>query len=83
MAFRIIEERERTVLRLAGTLAGESVDLLEKACAGAKAPVVLDLRDLRNVDDEGLETLSRLRQSGATLVNVSTSIEMRLESIPG
>jgi anti-anti-sigma regulatory factor len=75
---RITRQAGATLIEVAGALTAESANLLEQECATASRPVILDLRDLMKIDDDGLDTIRRLQQAGARTVNVSPYMELQL-----
>ena len=77
----VTDESERSVVRLAGRLAGAHVPDLSLVCSRSAAPhLCLDLSDLLAADAVGVETLRRLRREGATLVGVSEYMRMKLDA---
>jgi hypothetical protein len=79
VSLKIVQEKGMTLLRVAGTLEGEGVHVLENACADAAKPVALDLTELRTASQDGLDAIKRLEKAGARLVNVTPYIELRLK----
>ena len=68
------------MVRLAGRFAEAQVPELMQVCA-AGGPISLDLSELVSTDAAGLETLSRIREQGATITGAPTYIQLRLDSI--
>ena len=68
-----------TVLRLVGRLATDGVQELERACRDVESPLILNLSELRHVDDSGLAALRELVSRGAELVAIPPYIALLLE----
>lgn len=70
---------ETTVVKLAGALRGCSTKELDRVCRDIMTTLVLDLTDLRAVDEKGVEALRRLGDRGAELSNASPLMLIYLE----
>jgi anti-anti-sigma factor len=59
--------RNRTILRVSGSLTQEDAELIERICAeiaaGSDSEIVLDLAELDFLDSDSASVLSRLKQS--------------------
>jgi hypothetical protein len=77
----VVEGADVRLIRLAGRLAEAQVPELLRVCDAAVVPLQLHLGNLMSLDAVGLETLHRLRQRGAALIEVPTYIELRLNSL--
>jgi len=73
-----IKGESGTRLCIDGQLAGENVCELDRACQLAAAPFLIDLENLKSVDDAGLRALILLVRQGAKLHSVSGYIQMLL-----
>ncbi len=76
--------RGKATLRLAGSLAGEWVAELKRACALARVEhrqVILDFTDVVFVDRGGVALIRRLRNEGISLTNYSPFIGEQLKQI--
>lgn len=69
---------DQVVVRIAGRLAKEGLEALERACRRVTGALVLDLGDLIGVDDCGVAALRRLSSEGARLVNASPYVALLL-----
>jgi hypothetical protein len=79
----VTDETDRSVVRLAGRLAGAQVPDLSLVCSRIATPrLYLDLSDLLAADAVGVETLRRLRREGATLVGLSEYLRIKIDSSP-
>ena len=70
MTFRISTERcagAPTIIRVAGRLAGDAVDVLVGACADMGPILTIDLSEVYYADDAGVRALGKLRARGAAL----------------
>lgn len=75
----LIEEDGLVVMRIAGRLKGESVDVLAEQIPGMRPPYRVNLRDLQFADARGVELLRELRESGAELVDMPQLVSLQLE----
>ena len=69
MTFRISTERAGvpTIIRVAGRLTGDAVDVLMAACADIGPVITIDLSEVYYADDAGVSALTDLRARGAVL----------------
>jgi anti-anti-sigma regulatory factor len=75
-----VDDTERRVIQLAGRLAYDQVpDLLFVCSQAGSLKVVLDLGDLLTADSAGVRALRSLRGGGATFVNMSEYIRIKLD----
>lgn len=65
-------------MHVAGSLDQAHVEELLEACAHAARPIV-ELHDLRSVDAEGIDTLMRIQQQGARLVELPEHLRVALQ----
>jgi hypothetical protein len=77
----VVEGADHRLVRLAGRLAEGQVPELLRVCDAAAVPLRLHLGDLISLDAVGLETLLRLRQRGAVLMDVPTYIQLKLDLV--
>jgi hypothetical protein len=56
-----------TVVKVDGWLGAAGVPALLETCSAAERPLVLDLRDLRDAEPEGVAALHRLVDAGAAV----------------
>jgi hypothetical protein len=63
-------------LRVAGHLAGDTIEQLENACKTMDGCYVLDLSKLMFADDAGAEEIRKLRKGGASIRGASSFIEL-------
>jgi hypothetical protein len=77
----VVEGSDHRLVRLAGRLAEAQVPELLRVCDAAAVPLQLHLGDLISLDAVGLETLHRLEQRGAVLIEVPTYIQLKLNSV--
>jgi hypothetical protein len=75
----VIDQEGDSVLRVAGRLKGEAVDILWEQTCGLAPPYTVDLRELVFADARGLEALHHLEQSGVRLIHVPELVRMQLE----
>ena len=75
----IVQKSDRRVVRVAGRLSVDQVPELLKAC-GEGGAVELDLTDLVSADVMGIETLQRIRATGANLVGAAGYIQLKIDS---
>ena len=76
----VVEGSDHRTVRLAGRLAEAQVPDLLGVCADRHALLLLNLGNLISVDAVGLETLHRLRERGATLLEVPAYIQLKLDA---
>ena len=70
-----------TVISVHGWIEGaEEAGELSRVVRDAPAGVVLDLRELQNADDSGLDVLNLLAEEGVTLSGASDFIKLMLET---
>jgi hypothetical protein len=67
-----------TVVKVDGWLGAAGVPALLQTCSEAEPPLVLDLRDLRDAEPEGVAALRRLVAAGAVVDAVSPYIALLL-----
>ncbi len=67
-----------TILQLHGSLGHETVPELSHVIAPLRGPWRLDLTELRSVDHDGVEMLTRLRDGGVSFVGMSPYIALCL-----
>ena len=72
----------RVVMTVAGALRAEDVGVLEAACAAARAPLALDLAELRTACGPGAEALRRLAAGGVELTGVTPYVALLLAETP-
>lgn len=77
----VVEGADHRLVRLAGRLAEAQVPELLRVCGDATSALRLHLGNLISLDAVGLEALYRLRLRGATLIEVPTYIQLKLESV--
>lgn len=70
MSFRIVLDSsgERAVLRIYGSLDADGLGTLQRSCQGCQRPLVLDLAQLRSIDDVGAAYLRGLVDAGVEVV---------------
>lgn len=73
-----IEERKKTILRVAGWLQGDDAAELQRVAAGAGSQPALDLSELRMTDKRGVEVLRSLADQGVRLLHVPPLIAFLL-----
>lgn len=81
MAVRISSRYDegRTVITVLGILKARHVGELERVCAAADSPLVVDLTGLLFADAAGSEMLRRLVDAGAEVLNASPYVRILLE----
>jgi hypothetical protein len=77
----VLQETDRRVVRLAGSLSVAHVPELLGACADV-LPLELDLTDLVSADMAGIEAIQRLRHKGATLIGAPGYLQLKIDSPP-
>ena len=77
----VLQETDRRVVRLAGSLSVAHVPDLFGACADV-LPLELDLTDLVSADMAGIEAIQRLRHKGATLIGAPGYLQLKIDSPP-
>jgi hypothetical protein len=55
---------------------------LKRVCMDLKAPVCLQLAELRHMDDEGIEVLLTLLSEGAQILSINPYFDLLLKSFP-
>ena len=70
---------EGTLVFLAGRLAGEELEELERVCREIDGPIALDLSQLQSADSAGVGALREILASGGELVRASTYFENLLK----
>ncbi|HYE66343.1 MAG TPA: STAS domain-containing protein [Pyrinomonadaceae bacterium] len=80
-----IDDQERKILRVEGSLTLEDAELLERICAGLRQQgdrITLDLADLSFLDTESASVLCRLkRQQGVSLEGVHQFVQKMIELV--
>ena len=85
MATRItqIEDRERTILRVEGSLTLADAQLIERLCRDLRrqsgVTVSIDLADLSFLDSESASVLCRLKTEGVSLEGLHQFIQKEIE----
>jgi hypothetical protein len=74
----IVQTGNRRVVRLAGHLSDVHVPDLLRVCSDGQA-VDLDVTDLVSADAVGIDSLRRLRDSGATVIGAHGNIQLKLD----
>ena len=75
------DDPTRRLVHIAGRLSyAQLPDLLNHCEDSNGLPLVVDLRDLLTADRASVEALQRLQRDGATLVNVSPYMQLKLNS---
>ena len=72
-----------TVISVDGRLDSKGLGELERVCREAKAPLKLDLSELRSADDAAIEAIRKLTDKGTELTGLSPYISIRLGRTPG
>ena len=78
----ITTEGPETVVHIAGRLASNSVEQLEKVCDPMEKPFVIDISNLLFADDEGINTLRMMADKGSQLHGASPFVRLLLENTP-
>ncbi len=76
---KVDESPTLVTMKLEGKIASDWVSLLERECLGVlqeKRKVVLDLSDVRFVDEGGVEMLGRMTAEGIHVINCSAPINV-------
>jgi hypothetical protein len=76
----VVDEPDHRLVRLAGRLADLQVPDLVRVCSESAMALQLHLGYLISVDVVGLETLHRLRERGATFIDVPAYIQLKLDA---
>ena len=81
MTLRIttISGKNKTTIRVEGSLVVEEIESLQKEFQLAAAPVHLDLSGLQSADAEGVRALRSLSAKGAKLVGASVYVRQLLK----
>ena len=75
------DDPTRRLVHIAGRLSYAQLPDLLNLCEDSNGlPLVVDLRDLLTADRASVEALQRLQRDGATLVNVSPYMQLKLNS---
>jgi hypothetical protein len=77
----VAQANDPRVVRVAGRLTEAQVPDLLRVCAANAGRVQIDLGELVSADSVGLETLHRLRTSGARIVDAPRFIELTLDTM--
>jgi anti-anti-sigma regulatory factor len=75
-------EDSKTIVSVAGRLAGLGVCEFLKICNSVEDELVLDLTGVRSADSEGISAIRELACKGAKLRGVSPFIRLLLEDQP-
>jgi anti-anti-sigma regulatory factor len=78
----ITSEGPETVVHIAGRLSGTAVAQLRKACDPIEGAFVLDLSDLLFADEEGIDAIRTLGETGAEVHGSSPFIQLLLDDTP-
>jgi len=78
-----LKEGPEVVLRVAGSLSGSDVLVLEDSVASQRLPKRIDLSELEFMDSEGASALLSLEARGVTLVGAEPYVELLLRARPG
>ena len=74
----VVQDGQRRVVRLAGHLSDAHVPDLLRVCPDVRS-VYLDVSDLVSADAVGIDSLRRLRESGATVLGAHGIIQLKLD----
>lgn len=74
----VVQDGNRRVVRVAGHLSDAHVPDLLRVCSDGRA-VDLDVTDLVSADAVGIDSLRRLRDSGATVIGAHGIIQLKLD----
>ena len=76
-------DRERTILRIEGSLTLTDAELIERLCTELREQthlgISIDLTDLSFLDSEGASVLFRLKQQGVMLEGLHMFIQKAIE----
>jgi anti-anti-sigma regulatory factor len=75
-------EGSKTIVTVAGRLAGSATHEFLRACRSTKSEFVLDLSGLRSADSEGIEAIRELVREGRKLRGASPFIRLLLDDQP-
>jgi len=75
-------EDSKTIVSVAGRLAGPATEEFLRACRSTKSEFVLDLTGLRSADSEGIEAIRELVREGGKLRGASPFIRLLLDDQP-
>jgi hypothetical protein len=78
----ITSEGPDTVVHIAGRLSAVAVAQLRKACDPIEGAFVLDLSDLLFADEEGIDAIRTLGETGAEVHGSSPFIQLLLDDTP-
>ena len=75
-----------TILKLEGVLSGACVDELERCweilqVVGGGRPISVDLSEVKQIDDRGMELLGSMRQKGVVVVEGNRHADAGRESV--
>jgi hypothetical protein len=76
----VVDQPDHRVVRLAGRLADAQVPDLVRVCSENAMALHLHLGYLISVDAVGLDVLHRLRERGATFIEVPAYIQLKLDA---
>lgn len=65
-----------TIVKIAGWLSAAGVSVLLEACEDCPRPLIIDLTNLRDADQDGLAALHRLKALDVKLVGASPYMEL-------
>jgi len=84
MAVRIetTSEGSKTIVSVAGRLAGSATHEFLRACRATEREFELDLTGLQSADSEGIEAIRELVRAGRKLRGVSPFIRLLLDDQP-
>lgn len=85
MVIRIdtLREGPEVVLRVAGSLAGSDVAVLQDSVASQRLPKRIDLSEVEFVDEQGACALLGLEERGVVLTGVEPYVELLLRASSG
>ena len=72
----------KTVVHIAGRLAGSTVAQLKMACDPIEEPFVIDLSNLLYADDEGISTIRALANRDTQIRGASPFVRFLLDNAP-
>ena len=71
------------LVQVSGRLSGTAVEELQKTCNSIEDPVVIDLSNLLFADDEGINAIRSIADSGAQVRGASPFIQLLLDNVSG
>ena len=81
LRIKVETDKDGSVVRMAGRLAGEFLEEAERVCLSAEPPLEVDASGLLSADADGLVLLVKILDGGARVEGLSQYLAMRVRSL--